>query len=317
MDPTRFAGLQRFGGARHDVRPRSQRRRVLPGDVGWSDCLQPAVGGHRQHVQRMDGIDPDRAQRAVRRSIPADDAPERGLVSRRDARRKRVDRQAFAETRFAHAWSPSRFDRTRAARLREVLATRPRGILLDVGCYHGQFISRVVDGDRVIGLDVAHAALRQAAERGLHAVRGQVEAGLPLASNSFATVVAAEVIEHVFDTQAVIGELARVLAPGGWLALTTPNLVALSGRAQLVLGRSPRNVEFDAGPGTSGHIRYFTFDTLELLLRRAGLKPQGRWTNVAHFSVLGSSELVGRLRPSLGHTLISVAQKSDADRPRP
>ena len=196
-----------------------------------------------------------------------------------------------------------------------MLATRPRGILLDVGCYDGQFISRVVNGDTVVGLDVAHAALRQAAERGVRAVRGQVEAGLPFGSNSFATVVAAEVIEHVFDTQAVVEELTRVLAPGGWLALTTPNLVALSGRAQLVLGRSPHNVEFDAGPGTSGHIRYFTFDTLEVLLRRAGLQPLGRWTNVAHFSVLGSSELVGRLRPSLGHTLISVAKKPDADRP--
>jgi 2-polyprenyl-3-methyl-5-hydroxy-6-metoxy-1,4-benzoquinol methylase len=195
------------------------------------------------------------------------------------------------------------------------LATRPRGILLDVGCYDGQFISRVVDGDTVVGLDVAHAALRQAAERDVRAVRGQVEAGLPFGSNSFATVVAAEVIEHVFDTQAVVEELTRVLAPGGWLALTTPNLVALSGRAQLVLGRSPHNVEFDAGPGTSGHIRYFTFDTLEVLLRRAGLQPLGRWTNVAHFSVLGSSELVGRLRPSLGHTLISVAKKPDAERP--
>jgi 2-polyprenyl-3-methyl-5-hydroxy-6-metoxy-1,4-benzoquinol methylase len=226
-----------------------------------------------------------------------------------------ASRQEFAERRFAHAWTPSRFDLTRAVRLREVLASRPHGTLLDVGCYDGQFISRVVDGDQVIGLDVSHSALRQARERGVRAVRGQVEAGLPFVSNSFATVVAAEVIEHVFDTQAVLQELGRLLEPGGWLALTTPNLVALSGRAQLLLGRSPRNVEFDAGPGTSGHIRYFTFDTLELLLRRAGLQPLGRWTNVAHFSVLGSSEWVGRLRPSLGHTLISVSKKPDAHRP--
>ena len=192
-----------------------------------------------------------------------------------------------------------------------MLANRPRGTLLDVGCYDGQFISQVVEGDTVVGLDVSHSALRQAAARGVRAVRGQVEARLPFAPNSFATVVAAEVIEHVFDTQAVLVELARVLEPGGWLALTTPNLVALSGRVQLLLGRSPHNVEFDASPGTSGHIRYFTFDTLELLLNRAGLQPLGRWTNVAHFSVLGSSELVGRLRPSLGHTLISVAKKSE------
>jgi 2-polyprenyl-3-methyl-5-hydroxy-6-metoxy-1,4-benzoquinol methylase len=134
--------------------------------------------------------------------------------------------------------------------------------------------------------------------------------GLPFADETFATVIAAEIIEHVFDTQAVLNELARVLRPDGWLAITTPNLVALSGRAQILFGRTPHNIEFDASPGTSGHIRYFTFDTLELLLRNAGLEPFGRWTNVAHFSVLGSSELIGRLRPSLGHTLISVAAKS-------
>jgi 2-polyprenyl-3-methyl-5-hydroxy-6-metoxy-1,4-benzoquinol methylase len=200
-----------------------------------------------------------------------------------------------------------------------VLAERPPGRVLDVGCYDGQFISRVIDqrhGETRIGMDISHAALRQVLSRGLFGVRAQLEAALPFRSESFATVIAAEIIEHVFDTQAVLRELARVLEPGGWLALTTPNLVALSGRAQLVLGRSPHNVEFDAGPGTSGHIRYFTFATLELLLRRAGLTPRGRWTNVAHFSKLGSSELVGRLRPSLGHTLISLAEKPDANRPR-
>jgi SAM-dependent methyltransferase len=221
-------------------------------------------------------------------------------------------RQAFAEERFGHAWSPSRFDVTRGSRLRELLEGRPPGLLLDVGCYDGQFISRVVDGGAIIGMDVSHTALRAASARGVMGVRAQIEAAVPFASESFATVVAAEVIEHVFDTQAVLNELGRVLRPGGWLALTTPNLVALSGRAQLLLGRSPHNVEFDASSGTSGHIRYFTFDTLELLVRRAGLTPCGRWTNVAHFSVFGSSQLVGRLRPGLGHTLISLAVKPSA-----
>jgi len=227
------------------------------------------------------------------------------------------NRQGFAERRFRHAWRPSAFDFSRARRLSELLATRPTGWLLDVGCYDGQFISRVVDretaGERgagpIVGLDVSAAALTSAAQRGLLPVRAQVEAGLPFASDTFATVVAAEVIEHVFDTQAVVHELARVLRPGGWLALTTPNLVALSGRAQLVLGRSPHNIEFDASPGTSGHIRYFTFETLEHLLHRAGLTPLGRWTNTVHFSKLGSSEFIGRLRPPLGHTLISIAAK--------
>jgi 2-polyprenyl-3-methyl-5-hydroxy-6-metoxy-1,4-benzoquinol methylase len=227
-----------------------------------------------------------------------------------------VTRQEFAERRFRHAWTPSVFDVSRARRLSALLARRPRGWLLDVGCYDGQFISRVIgpntahEQQRIVGLDVSEAALTGAADQGLLPVRAQVETTLPFASEAFATVVAAEMIEHVFDTQAVLHELARVLRPDGWLALTTPNLVALSGRAQLVLGRSPHNIEFDASPGTSGHIRYFTFDTLELLLRRVGLTPLGRWTNAAHFSALGSSELIGRLRPSLGHTLISLSAKS-------
>jgi SAM-dependent methyltransferase len=223
-----------------------------------------------------------------------------------------VSRQVFAEERFSQKWTPSTFDITRASRLRELLARRPTGRLLDVGCWDGRFICDVVGDDRVVGLDVSPAALAAAQRRGIRAVRAQVETTLPFRSESFATIVAAEIIEHVFDTQRLVDELARVLQPGGWLAITTPNLVALSGRAQLILGRSPQNVEFDASPGTSGHIRYFTFDTLERLLRRAGLVPLGRWTNVAHFSVLGSSELVGRWRPSLGHTLISLSEKPSA-----
>jgi SAM-dependent methyltransferase len=224
-------------------------------------------------------------------------------------RKMGLSRRAFTEQRFAHAWTPSRFDVTRATRLHELLAGRPPGPLLDVGCYDGQFITRVLSCGWVIGIDLSAAALAMARQLGLHTVRAQAEHGVPFRDQVFATVVAAEVVEHVFDTEAFVCELARVLRPGGWLAITTPNLVALSGRAQLLLGRSPHNVEFDASPGTSGHIRYFTFDTLEALLRRAKLEPLGRWTNVAHFSVLGSSELVGKLRPGLGHTLISIAEK--------
>lgn len=203
-----------------------------------------------------------------------------------------------------------RFDRTRAARMRQLLTTIPPGRLLDIGCYDGQLIDHVSPAYvSKFGTDIATGALDLARQRSVRVTRAEVETGLPFRDGSFQTVVAAEIIEHVFDTEAFVQEAARVLAPRGYLLLTTPNLVALSGRAKLVLGKSPANVEFDAAPGTSGHVRYFTFDTLEVLLNRAGLDALGRWTNVVHFSVLGSSELAGRLFPGMGHTLITLARR--------
>src|SRR4051794_19874877 len=134
-------------------------------------------------------------------------------------------RQAFAERRFAHAWTPSRFDLTRASRLHALLRGRPAGRVLDVGCYDGQFAAQVLEqADALVGVDVSESALRLAVDRGVCGVLAQLEAGLPFAGESFGTVLAAEIVEHVFDTQAVVNELARVVRPGGWLAITTPNL---------------------------------------------------------------------------------------------
>lgn len=221
-----------------------------------------------------------------------------------------LDRRTFAEARFQHAFAASRFDHARTARMRALLADSTDGRLLDVGCYDGQVARSVAPASaRIVGVDLSLPALRAARDRGIAVARAQVEGGLPFADASFPTIVAAEVIEHVFDTEAFLAELRRLLEPRGRLLLTTPNLVALSGRAKLLLGKSPANVEYDASPGTSGHIRYFTFDTLEALMRRVGLAPLGRWTNVVHLSTLGSSERLGSWLPGLGHTLISLATR--------
>ena len=74
----------------------SQRRRVLPGDVGWCAGVESAVGGDCEHVQRVDGVDADRAECAVRRPIPPDHAAERGPIPRRRGSWERLTERLFS-----------------------------------------------------------------------------------------------------------------------------------------------------------------------------------------------------------------------------
>src|SRR5262249_17842439 len=45
---------------------------------------------------------------------------------------------------------------------------------------------------------------------------------LPFADRTFDRVIASEVLEHIPDDQAALDELARVLRPGGTMAVTVP-----------------------------------------------------------------------------------------------
>lgn len=74
------------------------------------------------------------------------------------------------------------------------------------------------------GLAVAHLVQRYP---GLAAIRANL-AALPVADASFDTVVALQVIEHVWDHAQFLAECARVLGPGGLLMLSTPNRLTFS-----------------------------------------------------------------------------------------
>jgi SAM-dependent methyltransferase len=96
--------------------------------------------------------------------------------------------------------------------------------LLDAGCGTGWFSLRAAQrGARVVSLDIA-APLAAAAKRrsGSLAVAGDALC-LPFPDGVFELVISSEMIEHTEDPRAAVRELARVLTPGGVLALTCPN----------------------------------------------------------------------------------------------
>jgi len=115
------------------------------------------------------------------------------------------------------------------ARERYALAGRTA---LDVGCGAGLLAEPLARmGGKVTGVDAAPeniaAAREHAAGQGLTITyRAGELAALPPAT--FDLVTSMEVVEHVTDPAAFIGELAARLAPGGLVILSTPNRTTLS-----------------------------------------------------------------------------------------
>jgi SAM-dependent methyltransferase len=147
--------------------------------------------------------------------------------------------------------------------------------VLDVGCGNGRHAFEAYRrGARVVAFDLDRQELAAVAGLcGAMRADGEVPPGagsapvsgdatvLPFADNSFDKVIAAEVFEHILDDQRAMNELARVLRPGGVLAVTVP--AWLPERICWGLSR-----EYHEVPG--GHVRIYTRVELEAKLRRAG-----------------------------------------------
>ncbi|HXQ18345.1 MAG TPA: class I SAM-dependent methyltransferase [Acidimicrobiales bacterium] len=150
--------------------------------------------------------------------------------------------------------------------------------LLDLGCGFGRHaFAAARRGAAVVALDAAEAEVRQ--------VRGtlgaMVEAGeldekasaavvqgdarsLPFADGSFDRVIASEVLEHIADDRSTMAELARVLRPGGVLAVTVP-------RCGPEIVNWLLSDDYHAVEG--GHIRIYRRSTLWRRLGETGLRP--------------------------------------------
>ncbi|MGH2621986.1 MAG: class I SAM-dependent methyltransferase, partial [Anaerolineales bacterium] len=113
--------------------------------------------------------------------------------------------------------------------IHEAAAGRERGRVLDDGCGVGLYLERLEPAAvRSIGLELDRDRAIVAARRHPAIVRAVGER-LPFPEDAFDLVLSHEVIEHVADDAAAIGEIVRVLrrpspaAPGGRLVLFVPN----------------------------------------------------------------------------------------------
>lgn len=114
------------------------------------------------------------------------------------------------------------------------LAPLTRDPVLDLGVGPGQFIAAAAQKGRVMqGIDVSLEWLMIAKHwsRSLGVepmLAGALAEHLPLKEGVLGSVISYDVIEHVSDQKRYASEIGRVLAPGGSVAMVTPNRYSLS-----------------------------------------------------------------------------------------
>jgi len=159
------------------------------------------------------------------------------------------------------------------------LGVTPGDRLLDLGCGAGRHAYAAMRlGARVVAYDldtseikdtaVLMASLAPDCPAGASgsAVNGDARY-LPFPDSSFDRVIAAEVLEHIPADSTVLAELARVLRPGGTIAVSVP-------RFGPELANWALSDEYHSIPG--GHIRIYRGSVLEGRVRDAGLTVTGR-----------------------------------------
>jgi 2-polyprenyl-3-methyl-5-hydroxy-6-metoxy-1,4-benzoquinol methylase len=145
---------------------------------------------------------------------------------------------------------------------------------------------------------------------------------MPFPSGSFDLVIFTEVLEHIAitDPRVVLGEIRRVLRPGGRVVLSTPNVANLSNVVALIQGGNvfwPPEIFYGS---VDRHNREYAPNELIQLIEKVGFAHyefgyMNTWSNWHHVTaglfhrLLDGSERGQRLgrHPLFNNTLFVVA----------
>jgi 2-polyprenyl-3-methyl-5-hydroxy-6-metoxy-1,4-benzoquinol methylase len=142
------------------------------------------------------------------------------------------------------------------------------GLLVDVGCGTGRLrdFTRGFASD-YIGVDVVRHPQLPPDVTFLHADLDRDP--VPVPTGSAGIVTALETVEHLENPRAFVRELVRVLRPGGWMVVTTPN--QLSARSLLSLVTRGHFAEFH-GSCYPAHLTALLPVDLERIAAECGLE---------------------------------------------
>lgn len=152
------------------------------------------------------------------------------------------------------------------AYVRGYLGALPAGTrVLDAGCGEGVLVEEFAGRLAIVGVDPNYSSAR---------VQQGSLLDLPFDAASFDRALCLDVLEHLaFDEQgAALAELHRVLAPGGELVVSVPNLAHLQSRVHFLLtGRLIRTASELKHPGdrpVAEYLRLFQAAGFDVVERR-------------------------------------------------
>lgn len=162
----------------------------------------------------------------------------------------------------------------------------PGARLLDVGFGSGVFLDLARQmGWKVAGVDPDPITVESAAKRGLDVRQGGVEAYADM-PESFDVITLSHVIEHVHDPLQTLQAIFRLLKPGGFLWLSTPNIQSFGHE---YYGKHWRGLE------PPRHLVLFNWHTLCEKLIQIGFKSIQKNYQNNHFIFLAAqSESISR-----------------------
>ncbi len=161
-----------------------------------------------------------------------------------------------------------------------LLPPAPRRVL-DVGCGAGAtsaWLRSVRPIAYAAGIELMPAAAVDARRVLDQVVVGNIDAmALPFPEASFDLILTLDILEHLFDPWAVIRRLTPLLAPGGCLIASIPNIAHYSVSLPLLRGRWQYS---GSGLLDSTHLRFFVESTAVALVQAGGLVVDRRERNI-------------------------------------
>lgn len=146
--------------------------------------------------------------------------------------------------------------------------------VLEVGCATGFMTEHLTlrHDCSVTAIEVDAEAAERARKRGVEVLEGSIEDPEILArvSGPFDVVIFSDVLEHLVDPEAALRATVPLLAPGGHVVASIPNVAHWSIRLRLMAGRFRYT---EGGILDRGHVRFFTRETIAEMFAAVGLAP--------------------------------------------